>query len=78
MTAVPIPAHELKSDTWYYGVRCACERLLLLVEDYFQGKGNEQHLAVTALEVRCECGAVNRTLLLQKFRTPSGRSWCRT
>ncbi len=69
MTAVPIPAHELKRDTWYYGVRCACARWLLLVEDHFAGKGDEHHLLVAPLEVPCECGALTRTMLLTKFKT---------
>jgi hypothetical protein len=27
------PIHDLKPKTWYYGLRCACERLLALCED---------------------------------------------
>ncbi len=69
MTALPIAPHELKEDTWYYGVRCTCERLLPLVEDHFGGKGNEHHLS-SPPDVPCECGAVTRTMLLMTFKTP--------
>jgi hypothetical protein len=69
VTLVPIPAHELKRGTWYYGVRCACARLLPLAEDCFAGKGDDHHLSSVPMEVHCECGAVIRTELLQKFKT---------
>lgn len=68
MVAVPIPAHELKRDTWYYGVRCACRRMHALCEDLFSGKTDEQHLD-QPVEVACECGAVVRSTRLQKFKT---------
>jgi hypothetical protein len=70
MTAVPIPAHELKSNTWYYGVRCACARLLALAEDTFAGKGDDTHSFAVPLEVQCECGSITRTQRFQKFKTP--------
>jgi hypothetical protein len=76
MVAIPIPPHELKSNTWYYGVRCACTRLHALCEDLFGGKTDEQHLDCSnPLEVACECGVVTRAMRLHKFKTPdSGRS----
>ena len=68
MTAVPIPAHEVKRHTWYYGVRCACDRLHALCEDLFAGKTDEQHFHfAVSLAVECECGKVIRTHLLQKM-----------
>ena len=70
MTAVPIPAHELKSKTWYYGVRCACARLLAVAEDTFAGKGDDPLSVAVPLEVQCDCGAITRTQLFQKFKTP--------
>ena len=47
MTAVPIPPHELKRNTWYYGVKCACARLLAIAEDCFQGSGHEDIISAT-------------------------------
>lgn len=71
MVAVPIPAHELKSGTWYFGLRCACDRLHALCEDLFAGKGSELHLDYhEPIEVACECGAVARGNRLHKFKTP--------
>jgi len=70
MTAVPIPPHELKRNTWYYGVKCACARLLAIAEDCFQGSGHEEHHFGDPFEIRCDCGAVIRTKTLQKFRSP--------
>jgi hypothetical protein len=71
MTLVPIPPHELKRNTWYYGVRCACNRLHALCEDLFAGKTDEQHLDCReACEVACECGAVTRASRLHRFKTP--------
>lgn len=71
MVAVPIPAHELKADTWYYGLRCACDRLHALCEDLFAGKTHELHLiCAEPVEVACDCGAVVRADRLHKFKTP--------
>lgn len=71
MVAVPIPPHELKGGTWYYGMRCACSRLHALCEDLFLGKTDEQHLdCADPIEVACECGVVTRSDRLQKFKTP--------
>ncbi len=70
MTAVPIPTHELKRNAWYYGVRCACARLLALAEDCLRGNGEDHHLSAVPLEVQCECGAVTHTQVLKKFKTP--------
>jgi hypothetical protein len=68
--AIPIPPHELKSGTWYYGVHCACTRLHALCEDLFGGKTAEQHLDCSnPIEVACECGVVTRTKRLYKFKT---------
>ena len=65
------PLQDLKAKTWYYGVRCACERLLAVCEDCFAGKGDEAVLHVPlALAVECECGAVTEAPILHKFRTP--------
>lgn len=69
--AIPIPPHELKSDTWYYGVHCACTRLHALCEDLFGGKTEEQHLDCSnPIEVACGCGALMRASRLHKFKTP--------
>jgi len=70
MTAVPIPLHELKGGTWYYGVRCACTRLLALVEDCFGGRGDDEHRSSEPFEIWCDCGRVTKTQNLQKFKTP--------
>ena len=71
MTAFPIPPHELKSSTWYYGVRCVCTRMHALCEDLFPGKGDEQDLqCAVPVEVPCECGAVTHADRLDKFKTP--------
>jgi len=71
MVLIPIPAHELKSDTWYFGVRCACARLHALCEDLFKGKTDEQYLSYSdPVEVACPCGAVTRADRLQKFKLP--------
>ncbi len=70
MTAIPIPPHELKSATWYYGVRCACARLLALAEDCLHGRGHDEHRSAEPYDIQCECGAVTRTHVLQKFKTP--------
>jgi hypothetical protein len=60
-----------KCNTWYYGVRCTCERFLALCEDCFAGKGNEDVLKTpTPLAVECECGAVTSARVLEKFKTP--------
>ena len=71
MVAIPIARDELKANTWYYGVHCACSRLHALCEDLFAGKGDEQHLDCSdPVEVSCECGAVTRADRLHKFKTP--------
>lgn len=69
MNAVVIPSDELKRNTWYYGVRCTCARLLALVEDCFAGKGDDQHVSAVPLAVHCECGAVMHARILHKFKT---------
>ncbi len=71
-TILSIPViRDLKRATWYYGVRCACKRLLALCEDCFSGKGNEDRLPMPGMvAVKCECGSVTNTQLLQKFKTP--------
>ncbi|MBV8144008.1 MAG: hypothetical protein JO184_03290 [Gammaproteobacteria bacterium] len=70
MNAVAIPSHELKPNTWYYGVRCACGRLVALGEDSFAGRGDDHHISAVTLAVQCECGTVTSTKVLQKFKTP--------
>jgi hypothetical protein len=71
MTAVPIPPHQLKSNAWYYGVRCTCARLHALCEDLFAGKTNEQYLYCSIpVEVACQCGAVIQADCVHKFKTP--------
>jgi hypothetical protein len=70
MTALPIPPREVKTDTWYYGVRCACARLLPLAEDAFAGNGDDPHSLAEPIEVQCPCRAIIRTQLLHKFKIP--------
>lgn len=71
MVAVPIAPEQLKANTWYFGVRCACARLHALCEDLFAGKGDEQHLNCSdPVEVACQCGAVTRVDRLHKFKNP--------
>jgi hypothetical protein len=70
MNAVAIPSHELKRETWYYGVRCSCDRVLALVEDSFAGYGDDKHLSAIPLLVRCECGTITNAHVLHKFKTP--------
>jgi hypothetical protein len=69
MTTIPIPDHELRPGTWYYGVRCGCARLLALAEDCFAGKGEDHHQSPVPFELQCECGAVTRTQVLHKLKT---------
>jgi hypothetical protein len=70
MNAVAIPSDELRPNTWYYGIRCRCARLLALAEDAFAGSGDDHHASVVPLVVQCECGAVTSSKLLSKFKTP--------
>jgi hypothetical protein len=71
MTVVPIPVQNVKSDTWYYGVRCACMRTLALCEDLFSGKTQESAMHCSpAIVIACECGKVTRADRLYKFKTP--------
>jgi hypothetical protein len=71
VTVIPIPAHEIKRSTWYYGVQCACQSLLAICEDCFAGKGDERVLQLSApFTITCECGAVIATDVFQKFKTP--------
>jgi hypothetical protein len=71
MVAIPIPPHELKENTWYYGVRCACARLHALCEDLFAGKTEDQHLDYAdPVNVACECGLVTQANRLHRFKTP--------
>lgn len=71
MVAIPIPSHELKGNTWYYGLRCACDRLHALCEDLFGGKIDQHYLDCgDPVEVTCECGVVTRADRLHKFKTP--------
>ena len=70
MTLVPIPAQEVKRNTWYYGARCACMRMLVLCEDLFSGKTCESEMYCSpAVAIACECGKVTRTDRLFKFKS---------
>lgn len=70
MTAIPIPPHELKRGTWYYGVRCACARLHALCEDLFAGKTSDPYLdCLEPLDIACPCGAVMHVERLHRFKT---------
>lgn len=65
------PIRHPKPNTWYYGVRCACSRVLVVCEDLFAGKGAEDFLqAPPGFHVQCECGTVNQVARFQKFKTP--------
>jgi len=70
--ALRIPViRDLKQRTWYYGVRCVCQRLLALGEDVFAGRGAENLLELRMpIGVQCDCGVVLTTSVLQKFRSP--------
>ena len=69
MTVAPI--RHPKPNTWYYGVRCACTRVLAVCEDLFAGKGVEDSLPAPAgFRVECECGTVHYVARFQKFKTP--------
>jgi len=60
---------NLKPDTWYYGTRCPCARLLALCEDLLRGRGVEELLGPEGiLAVRCECGRVSAVMRLHKFK----------
>jgi hypothetical protein len=66
-----VPIRHPKPSTWYYGVRCTCTRVLVVCEDLFAGKANEDSLQVPpGLGVKCDCGTVNRVVRFQKFKTP--------
>ncbi len=70
MTVISIPVPELKSNTWYYGVRCPCTRLLLLCEDLFAGKTDELEMPCSpAVAVACPCGTVTETDRLHRFKS---------
>lgn len=63
------PLEDLKRNTWYYGVRCVCQRFLALCEDCFQGKSAEAVLpASIPLTVQCPCGVANHAQVLHKFK----------
>jgi hypothetical protein len=69
LTVVPI--ERPKPGTWYYGMRCACTRLLALCEDLFSGNGaDDLFQSPGTLAVRCECGRVSPVRRLQKFQQP--------
>jgi len=69
VTVTPLPS--LKRNTWYYGVRCACQRVLALCEDVFEGRGDETQMrSPVELAVKCDCGTVTAALMLTKFKTP--------
>lgn len=71
MTVVPIPAQELKSHAWYYGIHCTCKRVHVLCEDLFAGKTNNPQMPCSPpIAVACECGRVTYADRLDKFRTP--------
>lgn len=73
MIVIPIPPHALRSNTLYYGIRCACSRLHALCEDLFGGKTTEQHLDCSfPIEVGCECGAVMRACKGSRPRRAAG------
>jgi len=69
---------DLKQNTSYYGVRCACGRSLALCEDIFTGNDDEDVLlAGGPVAVKCECGALTKAQFLKKLkipRTPHRRS----
>jgi hypothetical protein len=65
-----VPIDDPKPRTWYYGVRCACMRLVAVCEDLFSGKGDEDFLQLPAeLAVQCDCGAVSHVSHFERFRT---------
>ena len=71
MTVDPIPAHKLKSKTWYYGIRCVCTRFHAICEDLFEGKTGETYMdGSAALSIACPCGHTTRADRLSKFKTP--------
>ena len=67
----PIPERELKSNTWYYGFRCACSRMQALCEDLFAGKTSDAQMHCSPpIAVACECGTVTHADRLNKFLVP--------
>lgn len=70
MTVVPIPAHQLKGRTWYYGITCECKRMHALCEDLFAGKTDDPYLYCFApIAVACLCGRVAQAKRLCRFKT---------
>jgi hypothetical protein len=70
MVVRPLPTNEVKRNTWYFGLRCICARFLPLTEDLFCGNGTEEAFRLSVpLLVRCECGTVTETRVLEKVRT---------
>ncbi len=68
---VMTPLATLKGNAWYYGVQCACQRLLALCEDCFCGKTDDTVLPVPLpMSVRCPCGVISEVRVLQKFKAP--------
>ena len=64
------PLEDPKRNTWYYGVRCECKRLLALCEDCFHGKTDDAVLPVPIpLTVQCPCGG--KRWILQHDRMKS-------
>ena len=65
------PIEDVKAGAWYYGIQCACARLLAVCEDHFGGKGTELTLPIHFnLAVRCGCGEVTSASVLKKFQLP--------
>lgn len=64
------PLRDLKHNTWYYGIRCACQRLLAVCEDALGGNSDETVFRVPIkVSVECECGKVTEVPVLRKFKT---------
>ncbi len=70
MNAIAIPSDELKPNTWYYGARCGCARVLAVGEDTFGGDGDDQHVCAVPISVQCQCGVITHARVLHKFKAP--------
>jgi hypothetical protein len=68
LTLTPIAEHELRSNTWYYGVHCACTRHLPLQEDCLAGNGLDLLPLPEGYDVKCDCGAIFAPKWLKKFK----------
>ena len=60
---------ELRSKVWYWSVRCACGREVLVNEDPTSGVGGDCVDLDKPVPVACECGALTLVWRFKKLKT---------